>query len=399
MSTAVYCSRCRIGRLDDEGICPLCGSVGPHVGRRKRWAFALGQVLGNLNTGLVAIGLLLSTVYLAMVIPSCGAATGDIEGQVLAMPSTSEPPVRLAGATVFIAGSEIDCGRRSDNCVTRTDSSGQYRFDDVPVGDYGLSFVHDDPTFASDTALASQGREVNVSQGNVETVSVVLLPEGVQAPPVPADLERRVRDSGGFATGYGGIMNNPFFWLWMFDRPWVFGYPRPPVVTTRSERFHARSSVPTTRPRLSPTTLVWFRSMPRAGSCCAIQALFVSTISPSRISVPIATISAFTRASLAARPERGGWMDLHEDAERVPASPDQLLNLLRERNVLQDHAIARADELDPDHCALCRVVDDAQVVEKRLTSGGLVVQETHIEDVGFGVVGRLGHASPPRPRW
>ena len=110
---------------------------------------------------------------------------------------------------------------------------GQYRFDDVPAGDYGLSFVHDDPTFGNGAALGSQGREVNVSQGNVETVSVVLLPAGVQAPPVPADLEQRVRDSGGVATGYGGIMNNPFFWLWMFDRPWVFGYPRPPVVTTR----------------------------------------------------------------------------------------------------------------------------------------------------------------------
>ena len=233
MSAAIYCSRCRIGRLDDEGLCPLCGGVGPDVGRRKRWAFALGQLLSNLNTGLVAIVLLLSTVYLVMVIPSCGAATGDIEGQVLGMPSTAEPPVRLAGVTVLIAGSEIDCGRRSDNCITRTDSSGQYRFDDVPAGDYGLSFIHDDPTFANSTALDSQGREVNVSQGNVETVSVVLLPEGVQPPPVPADLEQRVRDSGGFATGYGGIMNNPFFWLWMFDRPWVFGYPRPPVVTTR----------------------------------------------------------------------------------------------------------------------------------------------------------------------
>ncbi|MDE2993789.1 MAG: hypothetical protein OXU67_07885, partial [Chloroflexota bacterium] len=87
--------------------------------------------------------------------------------------------------------------------------------------------------FSYGTALGSQGREVNVSSGNVETVSVVLLPEGVQPPPVPADLEQRARGSGGVAAGYGGIMNNPFFWLWMFDRPWVFGYPRPPVVTTR----------------------------------------------------------------------------------------------------------------------------------------------------------------------
>ena len=75
--------------------------------------------------------------------------------------------------------------------------------------------------------------------------------------------------------------------------------PSPPVVTTRSARSHARPSVSVTRPRLSPTTLVWFRSMPSAGSRCAIHELFVSTISPSRISVPIATISAFTGASLA----------------------------------------------------------------------------------------------------
>ena len=91
MSAAIYCSRCRIGRLDDEGICPLCGSVGPHVGRRKRWAFAVGQLLGNLNTGLVVLGLFLSGVFLVMVIPSCGAATGDIEGQVWGCPA---PPSR-----------------------------------------------------------------------------------------------------------------------------------------------------------------------------------------------------------------------------------------------------------------------------------------------------------------
>ena len=62
MSTATYCSRCRIGRLDDEGICPLCGGIGAHVGRRKRWALAVGQLLGNLNIGLVArsVGLLVS---------------------------------------------------------------------------------------------------------------------------------------------------------------------------------------------------------------------------------------------------------------------------------------------------------------------------------------------------
>ena len=66
MSTATYCSRCRIGRLDDEGICPLCGGIGAHVGRRKRWALAVGQLLGNLNIGLVALGLFLACTALVV---------------------------------------------------------------------------------------------------------------------------------------------------------------------------------------------------------------------------------------------------------------------------------------------------------------------------------------------
>ena len=64
MSAATYCSRCRIGRLDDEGVCLLCGGIGAHVGRRKRWAFAVGQLLGNLNFGLVVLGLFLACTAL-----------------------------------------------------------------------------------------------------------------------------------------------------------------------------------------------------------------------------------------------------------------------------------------------------------------------------------------------
>ena len=64
MSAATYCSRCRIGRLDDEGVCLLCGGIGAHVGRRKRWAFAVGQLLGTLNFGLVVLGLFLACTAL-----------------------------------------------------------------------------------------------------------------------------------------------------------------------------------------------------------------------------------------------------------------------------------------------------------------------------------------------
>ena len=169
----------------------------------------------------------------SMIAPSCSARTGDIEGQVLGMRTVEEQPERLQGATVLIAGNRIDCDRRSDSCVGYTDSAGRYRFDDVPEGDYGLSFVYDDPAFAKGKPLGSQARQINVSKGDVETASVVLLPEGVEPPPVPADLEQRIAGGGGYAGGYGGLTSNPFFWLWLMDRPYMFGYPRPPIVTTR----------------------------------------------------------------------------------------------------------------------------------------------------------------------
>jgi hypothetical protein len=54
--------------------------------------------------------------------------------------------------------------------------------------------------------------------------------------------------------------------------------PRPPHVTTASDRLSAISSTSTIRPRLSPTR-VWNRqSIPAPASCSAIHVEFVSTI-------------------------------------------------------------------------------------------------------------------------
>ncbi len=99
MSTATYCSRCRIGRLDDEGICPLCGGVGAHVGRRKRWALAVGQLLGNLNIGLVALGLFLASAALVVWAGSSWLAS--------AAPESAQVP---AGVSELLARSRSDPG-------------------------------------------------------------------------------------------------------------------------------------------------------------------------------------------------------------------------------------------------------------------------------------------------
>lgn len=99
MSAATYCSRCRIGRLDDDGVCPLCGGIGPHVGRRKRWAFAVGQLLGNLNVGLVVLGLFLACT--ALFIWAVSSWPG------LATPEGAQVP---AGVSELLAKSRSDPG-------------------------------------------------------------------------------------------------------------------------------------------------------------------------------------------------------------------------------------------------------------------------------------------------
>ena len=99
MSTATYCSRCRIGRLDDEGVCPLCGGIGAHVGRRKRWAFAVGQLLGNLNVCLVVLGLFLACT--ALFVWAASSWPG------LATPEGTQVP---AGVSELLAKSRSDPG-------------------------------------------------------------------------------------------------------------------------------------------------------------------------------------------------------------------------------------------------------------------------------------------------
>ena len=113
---------------------------------------------------MVAAGAILLLVLLV----SCrdtANPTGDIEGQVLGMPSVGQQPVALSGAAVLIAGNRIECGTRPDNCVAETDAAGTYRFADVPTGGYGLLFVYDDPTFAEGKPLDNQGTRGQCLQG------------------------------------------------------------------------------------------------------------------------------------------------------------------------------------------------------------------------------------------
>jgi hypothetical protein len=158
---------------------------------------------------------------LALLVVACGGpSTGDVEGQVLAMRDATKPPEIQAGANVVIASANVEK-------VTQTDAEGKYSFKDLPAGDYGIAFSI--PAKEGEQALLPEERQFNVSPGKVETVSVVMLGDGIAQPEVPAELAQAAQ-SGQAIGPSSGLMNNPFFWYFVFNQPWLGGYGRPPVV-------------------------------------------------------------------------------------------------------------------------------------------------------------------------
>ena len=85
------------------------------------------------------------------------------------------------------------------------------------------------PTKEGEPALQPEERHFNVSPGKVETVSVVMLGDGIAQPEVPAELAQAAQSGQAINPG-SGMMNNPFFWYFIFNQPWLGGYGRPPVV-------------------------------------------------------------------------------------------------------------------------------------------------------------------------
>ena len=182
---------------------------------------------------------------LALALAACGGPSyGDVEGQVLAMASASQPPQLMKDVSIVIAGNGIDCGKRSDLCVTRTDANGKYGFKEVPAGTYAVAFN------APETGVKYQeeSRQFTVSPNAAEVVSVVLLAEGLARPEVPAELANRPANQSGAYSG--GLTSNPFFWYFMFNQPWLGGYSRPPVVMMNPDR---TVTVDRTQPTLSNT--------------------------------------------------------------------------------------------------------------------------------------------------
>jgi hypothetical protein len=174
----------------------------------------------------LAVATLLTSLLVA-----CGGnpnEPGGLEGQVLGMLSPTEQPVLLQGAVVAIAGPGGDQ-------VALTDGQGRYRFDSLRPGAYGLAASYQGAQ-AGDKRLQAEERQFTVSPGQDETISLVLLAEGITPPATPPPAPPAAQPgapAGGYSAGYGGggLLADPFFWYFLFNQPGAYGYGRPPVIT------------------------------------------------------------------------------------------------------------------------------------------------------------------------
>lgn len=177
------------------------------------WRRALWLMVVSLLTSLLA---------------ACGgnvSEPGGLEGQVLGMFSPTEQPVLLQGAVVAIAGPGGDQ-------IALTDGQGRYRFDSLRPGAYSLAASYQGAQ-AGDKRLQSEERQFTISPGQDETISLVLLAEGITPPAAPPPALPAAPSSAA-ASGYGaggGLLTDPFFWYFLFNQPGVYGYGRPPVIT------------------------------------------------------------------------------------------------------------------------------------------------------------------------
>ena len=137
------------------------------------------------------------------------------------MRDATKAPQILAGANVVIASANVEK-------VIQTDAEGKYSFKELPAGDYGIAFSV--PTREGEGSAAAGGAPLQrlARQGGDGERGHA---RGRHRPAGGAGRARRRPPQSGQAISPGsGMMNNPFFWYFVFNQPWLGGYGRPPVV-------------------------------------------------------------------------------------------------------------------------------------------------------------------------
>lgn len=157
--------------------------------------------------GLASLAFLLS-LFLA----ACGSREGTVEGQVLGMYNTTDQPKILQGATILIAGS------KGDRPPITTGGDGHFKVS-LPYDNYNIE--------ASYPGLQARQKTFAIDSDKTESAGFVLVADGIAEPTSPPPPPPNPQQYGRAES----VATDPWFWFWMFDRPYYYGYSRPAWVS------------------------------------------------------------------------------------------------------------------------------------------------------------------------
>lgn len=149
---------------------------------------------------------------LSLLLTACGSQEGTIEGQVLGMFNTTDQPKILEGATIMISGS------KGDRPPITTGSGGHFKVS-LPYDNYNVE--------ASYPGLKARQKTFSIDSDKTESAGFVLVADGIDEPTSPPPPPPNPQQYGRSDS----VAADPWFWYWMFDRPYYYGYSRPAWVT------------------------------------------------------------------------------------------------------------------------------------------------------------------------
>jgi hypothetical protein len=147
---------------------------------------------------------------------------GQVSGQVLVLTDETQglQPV-VANLTLNTAGAQP--------VTLKTDPDGNYSVNDLSINEYEIEATV--PEGVNGKVIQPKKKYLTVDDCQIETVSMVLLAEGVKAPETPpAPPQQQVVYVN--QQPHYSVTSNPFFWMWLLDRPGYYGYSYPPYYTT-----------------------------------------------------------------------------------------------------------------------------------------------------------------------
>ncbi len=148
---------------------------------------------------------------------------GQVSGQILAVMDEAKglQPVP-ATLTLTTAG--------KDPVTVKADAEGNYSLDNLDINEYEVEASL--PGGLDGKNFQTKKKYVTVDDCQIETASMVLVADGIKVPETPPAPPQQQIVYVNNQPHYS-IASNPFFWLWLLDRPGYYGYSHPPMYTNR----------------------------------------------------------------------------------------------------------------------------------------------------------------------